>query len=127
MIQKKFFHRFHIVQNFLVLSFGISILALTGTRVAALENIAVLPFKINMLEPEDRFELELQQMLTARLSEKGFQLVDTAIINKSELAGIKLADLDLAKKMGKEKDIDWLIKGSFTQIGEKISSNISTT
>ncbi len=125
MIQKKFFHRFHIVQIFLVLSFGISILALTGTRVVASENIAVLPFKINMLEPEDRFELELQQMLTARLSEKGFQLVDTAIINKSELAGIKLADLDLAKKMGKEKDIDWLIKGSFTQIGEKISVDLT--
>lgn len=125
MIQNKFSNYFHIVQIFSVLFFIISILALTGARAVASETVAVLPFKINMLKPKDHFGLELQQMLTARLAKEGFHLVDTVSINKTKLPGIKLADLDLARKMGKEKDIDWLIRGSLTQIGEKISLDLT--
>jgi outer membrane protein insertion porin family len=89
------------------------------------EKIAVLPFKIYMLKPMDHLVLGLQEMLTARLTKEGFDLINPATINKGELSKVKVSELDVARRMGKEKGVDWVIKGSLTQIGKKISLDLA--
>ena len=89
------------------------------------EKIAVLPFKIYMPKSMDYLVSGLQEMLTIRLAKEGFHLIDPTTINKSELSRIKVSELDFARKMGKEKGIDWIIKGSLTQIGKKISLDLT--
>jgi outer membrane protein insertion porin family len=89
------------------------------------EKIAVLPFKVYMLKPMDYLVSGLQEMLTIRLAKEGFHLIDPVTINKSELSRIKVSELDFAREIGKEKGIDWIIKGSLTQIGKRISLDLT--
>ncbi len=126
-IQRIFSYSGHILVPFPVFLLLIPLLIPTDVRAQLSDKIAVLPFKIYMLKPMDHLVLGLQEMLTARLAREGFDLMDPAIINKSKLPRIKLSDLDLVRKVGKEKRIDWLIKGSLTQIGEKISLDLTLT
>ena len=88
------------------------------------ETIAVFPFKIYSLKPMDHLVYELQQDLTARLAEKGYNVLDPEIINESILPKVTLTDLELIRKIGRENKIDWLIKGSLNKVGEKISVDL---
>ncbi len=89
------------------------------------EKIAILPFKIYMLKPMDHLVLGLQEMLTKRLAKEGFDLINPATINKSALSKVNVSELNFARGMAKEKGIDWIIKGSLTQIGKKISLDLT--
>jgi len=102
-------------------------LLLIHTHVSARvsEKIAVLPFKTSMLKPMDHLGVDLQEMLAARLAREGFDLLDPATINKSGLSGITGADADRARKVAREKGIDWLIEGSLTQVGERIRVDLT--
>ncbi len=125
MIQKTFSYFGRVLRPFSVLL--LLLLFLTPPDVMALlpEKIAVLPFKIYMLKPMDHLVLGLQEMLTARLAKEGFDLISPATINKGELSKVKVSELDVARRMGKEKGVDWVIKGSLTQIGKKISLDLA--
>ena len=112
MIQKIFSYSGHILRPFSFLILIIFLLIPTDVMALLSDKIAVLPFKIYMLKPMDRLVLGLQEMLTARLAKEGFDLIDPATINKSKLRRIKASELDLLRRIGKEKGIDWLIKGS---------------
>jgi len=125
MIQKILPYSGHMLGPFAVLSLLIALLIHTNVWAQVSEKIAVLPFKIYMLKPMDYLVVDLQEMLTARLAREGFDLLDPAIINKSELSGITVADLDRARGIAEEKRIDWLIEGSLTQIGEKIRVDLN--
>ena len=126
MIQKKFSYFSHTVKPFSVLL--LSLFFLIPTDVMALlsvsEKITVLPFKVYMLRPMDHLISGLQEMLTTRLAKEGFDLINLTTISKGEPSRIKISELDFARRMGKEKGIDWIIKGSLTQIGEKISLDL---
>lgn len=87
--------------------------------------IAVFPFEIHTLKPMDHLAEGLQAMMTARLAREGFDVMDPAAINKSELSRIPLSDVDLVRKVGRDNNIDWLIGGSLTQIGEKMSVDLT--
>jgi len=97
----------------------------TTVKAQLSDKIAILPFKIYMLKPMDHLVSDLQEMLVAMLTREGFDLLDPAIVNKSKLSRIEIADLDLVRRVAKEEKIDWLIKGSLTQIGEKISVDLT--
>jgi outer membrane protein insertion porin family len=125
MIQKILSYLGHILGPFPVLLLLIPLLMPTNVKAQLSDKIAVLPFKIYMLKPMDHLVLGLQEMLISRLAREGFDLLDPEIINKSKLSRIKLSDLDLVRRVGKENRIDWLIKGSITQIGEKISLDLN--
>jgi outer membrane protein insertion porin family len=90
-----------------------------------LDKIAVLPFRIYMLKPMDHLVSGLQEMLIARLRKEGFDLLDPATIDKSKLSKIEIADLDLVRRVAEEEGIGWLIEGTLTQIGEKISVDLA--
>ncbi len=125
MIQKIFSYFGHMLWPFYVLLLLTPLLIPINIRAHSTDKIAVLPFKIHMLKPMDHLVLGLQEMITARLAMQGFDLIDPTIINKSTLPQIKVSDLNLVRRVGKEKSIDWLIKGSLTQIGEKISLDLT--
>lgn len=108
-----------------LLLFLIQLLMPTTVKAELSDKIAVLPFRIYMLKPMDHLVSGLQEMLIARLRREGFDLLDTATIDKSRLAGIEIADLDLVRRVAEEEGIDWVIKGSLTQIGEKISVDLA--
>ena len=125
MIQKIFSYSGHILRPFSFLILIIFLLIPTDVMALLSDKIAVLPFKIYMLKPMDHLVLGLQEMLTARLAKEGFDLIDPTTINKSKLRRIKASELDLLRRIGKEKGIDWLIKGSLTQIGKKFSLDLT--
>lgn len=125
MIQKKLPYFSHIVRP--LLFFLLFLLFLMPTNVMALlsEMIAVLPFKIYMPGPADNLAVVLQEMLTTRLANEGLELINPSTINTGELSRIKVSDLDILRRVGREKEIDWVIKGSLTQIGKKISLDLT--
>jgi outer membrane protein insertion porin family len=99
---------------------------LMPTHIMALpeEKVAVLPFRLYMVSPEASLSLGLQEMLSARLADRGFEMVDPDLINASELAEITISDTDLAKSVAGGRGIDWIIGGSLTQIGKNISLDL---
>jgi len=125
MIQKTFSYFSYILRPFSVVLLFLLFLIPPDVMALSSEKIAVLPFKIYMLKPMDHLVLGLQEMLTTRLVKEGFDLIDPATINKNELSRIKVSELDFARRIGKEKGIDWVIKGSLTQIGKKISLDLT--
>ena len=125
MIQKIFSYCSHILRPFSVLLLFLLIFTPPDVMALSSEKIAVLPFKIYMLKPMDYLVSGLQGMLTARLKKEGFDLIDPVTVNKGELSRITAAELDFARGIGKEKGIDWIIKGSLTQIGKKISLDLT--
>ena len=125
MTQRIFPYSGNILLPFSVLLLLIPLFIPTHVRAGPSDKIAVQPFKIYMLRPMDHLVLGLQEMLTASLAREGFDPVDPAIINRGKLSRITVSDLDLVRRMGKEEGIDWLIKGSLTQIGEKISLDLT--
>ena len=102
MIQKIFSYPGHILGPFSFLLILIPFLMPTNVKAQLSDKIAVLPFKIYMLKPMDHLVLGLQEMLISRLAREGFDLLDPAIINKSKLSRIKLSDLNLVRRVGKE-------------------------
>jgi len=125
MIQKTFSYFSYILRPFSVLLLFLLFLIPPDVMALSSEKIAVLPFKIYMLKPMDHLVSGLQEMLTTRLAKEGFDLIDPVTINKGELSRIRVSELDFAREMGKEKGIDWIIKGSLTQIGKKISLDLT--
>ncbi|HUT70693.1 MAG TPA: outer membrane protein assembly factor BamA [Desulfatiglandales bacterium] len=85
------------------------------------ERIAVLPFKIHMERPMDHLVEGMQAMAIARLAKEGFDLIDPEVLKKTELYRIPLSDLDRIREEGRGNDIDWVVQGTLTQIGENVS------
>ena len=125
MIRKRFAYYGYIRRLFSVLLLFLLFLLPFDVLALSSEKIAVLPFKIYMIKPMDHLVEGLQEMLTLRLAKEGFNFVDPLTINKSELSRIKVSELDFARGIGKEKGVDWIIIGSLTQIGKRISLDLT--
>jgi outer membrane protein insertion porin family len=89
------------------------------------ERVAVLPFMLHMGKPADHLSLGLQEMLTTRLDEKGFDLVDPHTVNEGQLSRIPSSDVELLKRVAGQMGINWVISGSLTRIGEAISLDLT--
>jgi outer membrane protein insertion porin family len=125
MIQRIYSNASRLQAVFLVLFLVVPFFMPASVGAQASKRIAVLPFRIHTPEPMDHLVVALQEMVTARLAKEGFSLVDPARVNKSELSQIPLSDLDLLRKRGREQGIDWLVLGSFTQIGGTYSIDLT--
>jgi len=87
-------------------------------------SVAVLPFRVYAPEPMDHLKKGLQEMLSVRLAEKGLDLIKRDLINdhpKAFLPQFEMADISV---LGKDLGADWIITGSVTQIGRKISLDL---
>ena len=125
MILKKFSYFRHISRPVFFLLLFLLFLIPPNLLALSPEKIAVLPFKIYTLKPMDHLASGLQEMLTIRMAKEGFHLMDPVAINESGLSRITLSKLDFARGIGKEKGIDWILKGSLTQIGKRISLDLT--
>ena len=86
--------------------------------------VAVLPFRIHSLQPLDHLKEGLQEMFTTRMSDKGFPVIDPDVVNKHPLAFLPMFKLEDIFALGKDLKTDFIISGSLTQIGRKISIDL---
>ncbi|MGD9040437.1 MAG: outer membrane protein assembly factor BamA [Desulfobacteraceae bacterium] len=88
------------------------------------EKVAVLPFRVYAPKPLDHLRKGLQEMLTARLAEKGLNMVSPDVINAHPSAYLPVVEKKDILAIGKDMDAEWVITGSLTQIGTKISLDL---
>ncbi|MBW2616482.1 MAG: hypothetical protein JRD02_09950, partial [Deltaproteobacteria bacterium] len=86
--------------------------------------VAVLPFRVHALKPLDHLERGLQKMLAVRVEKRGFDVVSPDVINKHPLAFLPELEMRDIVKMGKDLGCGWIVVGSLTQIGERISLDL---
>ena len=86
--------------------------------------VAVLPFKVHAIEPLDHLKKGLQEMVTVRMANKGFPVISAEVVNRHPKAFLPLLKLEDILDIGKGLGADWVIMGSLTQVGRKISLDL---
>jgi outer membrane protein insertion porin family len=86
--------------------------------------VAVLPFRIHSIQPLDYLKLGLQEMLATRINKKGLDVINPDVVNKHPLAFLPMFELEDSLTLGKDLGADWVILGSLTQIGKRISLDL---
>ena len=86
--------------------------------------VAVLPFRIYAPKPLDHLRKGLQEMLTARLAKKGLNMVSPDVIDRHPSAFLPVMEEKDILAIGKDMGADWVVAGSLTQIGTKISMDL---
>jgi outer membrane protein insertion porin family len=87
--------------------------------------VAVLPFEVYASEPMTHLKLGLQEMINTRLASRGLEPLNPKLVNARPLANLPELTTIQAIALGKGIKADWIIFGSLTQIGEKISLDVS--
>ncbi len=87
-------------------------------------NIAVLPFEIYTAEPMDHLRQGFQELLSLRISRKGFPMVNTALVNQHPKAFLSVLEEKDLYAIGNDLNADWVVTGSITEIGGKVSLNL---
>ncbi|MFH1489198.1 MAG: outer membrane protein assembly factor BamA [Pseudomonadota bacterium] len=88
--------------------------------------VAVLPFRIHALQPLDHLKKGLQEIFTTRIAEKGLPVVSPELVNRQAMNYAPLSELKDIFAVGKSLDAAWVIAGSLTQVGKKISLDLKT-
>ncbi len=86
--------------------------------------VAVLPFGVYTSEALDHLQLSLQKMVTFRMETLGLNMVNPEVINKHPLAFSSSHESRNFLKIGQDLSAEWIIAGSATQIGKKISLDL---
>ncbi len=86
--------------------------------------VAVLPFRVHALKPLDHLERGLQKMITVRVENRGFEMVSPDVINKHPSAFLPQLEMKDLVRLGKDLGCGWIVVGSLTQIGERISLDL---
>ncbi|MBW1887294.1 MAG: hypothetical protein JRI52_02940, partial [Deltaproteobacteria bacterium] len=86
--------------------------------------VSVLPFKVHAIEPLDHLKKGLQEMVTVRMVNKGFPVISAEVVNRHPKAFLPLLELEDILDIGKGLGADWVIVGSLTQVGRKISLDL---
>jgi len=99
---------------------------LLSVRIQAEEKrtVAVLPFVIYSLESMDHLKQGLQEMLTLHMAESGLPVINLNVVNQHPMASLPLLEEKDIFSLGKDLGADWLVTGSLTQIGRKISLEV---
>ena len=86
--------------------------------------VAVLPFSINAPEALDHLKLGLQEMMSTRLADLGISVVSPSTVNAHPLASAPVLGPAEVSALGQALNADYLVTGSLTQIGRKISLDL---
>lgn len=86
--------------------------------------LAVLPFRVHTSKPLAYLQTGLQKMLTTRMETLGFRVIKPDVINKHPLALLPVFETKDYLRLGKELQCEWVVLGSLTQIGEKMSIDV---
>lgn len=85
---------------------------------------AVLPFRIHALESLGHLKQGFQEMVSSRLNRRGLRTVDPKRVNAHPLAFLPLFQRQELVRIGRDLKADWVLSGSLTQIGKRISVDI---
>ncbi|MBN1833323.1 MAG: outer membrane protein assembly factor BamA, partial [Deltaproteobacteria bacterium] len=85
---------------------------------------AVLPFEIYTAEPMDHLRHGFQEILSLRLSSKGFPVVSTAVVNQHPKASLSVLEEKDLYAIGHDLGADWVVTGTITEIVDKVSLNL---
>lgn len=103
-----------------VLVFFLSKMALAEEK----GSVAVLPFQVHAQKPLKDLKPSLQELLTIQLEKRLFKTIDPKVINIHPLSELKVFEEKDILKFGKALDVDWVITGSITQIGKRVSIDL---
>lgn len=93
-------------------------------QAAEKRKVAVLPFRIHSLQPMEQLKLQLQEMLSSKMAGEEFQVLSPAEVNSHPMARFPVSEVRDAVAVGKEMGADYVILGSLTHVGRKISLDI---
>ncbi len=83
--------------------------------------VAVLPFKVESLMGLDHLSTEVQEGLTSRMSDKGYDVISPHDVNRHPDAFLPSLDTPDIIAIGKDLEADWVIHGSIAETGDKVS------
>ncbi len=86
--------------------------------------LCILPFRIHSLKPLDHLKQGLQEIFAKHMIEKGFQVIDLGLVNTHPMAFKPLLTLEDMNSLGKDLNAEWVIVGSLTHIGKKMSLDL---
>lgn len=89
-----------------------------------LPRAGVLPFRVHALKPMDHLREGLQEMVINRLAAKGFDVVPAEEMNQHPMAYLPLFEVRDLRTIGRDVEARWIVSGSITQVGRKISLDI---
>jgi outer membrane protein insertion porin family len=112
-----------------ILSLFLLCLLLSNAIVHAQEKgkVAVLPFKVESTESLEHLKLGMQKMLTSLLSEKGFYVISSDAVNEHPVALLSSFKGEDLLNLGRDLEVDWIIHGGLTKIGDRISLDVTVT
>jgi outer membrane protein insertion porin family len=87
-------------------------------------HLAVMPFEIHAVGDLTHLREDLQVMFNTQLAAQGFKVIDPETIKKYPEAAKPLMDPETIANLGRELGADYLISGSLTQIGKKVSLDL---
>jgi len=88
------------------------------------EKLCILPFRIHSLESLDHLKQGLQEIFAKQMIKKGFKVIDLDLVNTHPMAFKPLLTLGDMSTLGKDLNAEWVIVGSLTHIGRKISLDL---
>jgi outer membrane protein insertion porin family len=86
--------------------------------------MAVLPFQVHAQKALEELKPSLQEMLTLQMEKRRFKMIGPEVINAHPLVSLKAFEMKDLFELGKALNVDWIIKGSLTQIGRRISIDL---
>ena len=103
----------------------VTVLVFTGSALAEEPvKVAIMPFQINAAQNLNHLREGLQTMFHDRLAGLGFKMIDLQTIKKHPLTEKASKDPATAAALGKELEVDFVVFGSLTQVGKKISLDV---
>ena len=95
-----------------------------ASRADILPRIGVLPFRVHSLQPMEHLREGLQERVTGRLAEMGFDVIPSERVNQHPMAYLPMFEIQDIRTIGQELGARWMVSGSITQVGRKISLDI---
>ena len=86
--------------------------------------VAVMPFRVYAPKSFDHLTRGLQKMLTLGLEKRGFKIISPEAVNEHPLAFLPILDMRTLVEVGEDLKADWIVAGSLTQIGKKVSIDL---
>lgn len=87
-------------------------------------NVGILPFKVHSMKPLPHLGIDIQKMFIKSMEEKGITSISPAIINKQPESRLPVPTILELMRLGKRIRAKWILKGSLTVIGQKISMDL---
>jgi outer membrane protein insertion porin family len=88
------------------------------------KTVAILPFRVHSLQPLEQVRVQLQEMFSSQMGKEGLQVVKIEEVNDHPMARLPVLEAKDAVALGKDLNADFVIHGSLTHIGRKISLDV---